>query len=73
MKSENHYQHHETSTKIKIQKIIEFCERMNISYYKNDVFKTFNVLKRQSYEMLRSDSLILFHDVDTTILVTILV
>jgi len=35
---------------------IEFCERMNIPYYKNDVFRTFNVSKRQSYEMLRPDS-----------------
>jgi len=56
MEPEDHYQHHETPTKAKIQGAIEFCERMNISYYKNDVFRTFNVSKRQGYEMLRPDS-----------------
>jgi len=56
MKPEDHYQHHETPTKAKIQGAIEFCKQMNISYYKNDVFRTFNMSKQQGYEMLHSDS-----------------
>jgi len=56
MEPEDHHQNHETPTKAKIQGAIEFCERMNIPYYKNDVFRTFNVSKRQGYEMLRPDS-----------------
>ncbi len=55
MKPENHYNHHDTSTKAKVQRIIEFCERMNISYFKNDVFKTFEVSKQQEYQMLQPE------------------
>ncbi len=55
MESENHYNHHDTPTKAKVQRIIEFCERMNISYFKNDVFKTFEVSKQQGYQMLQPE------------------
>jgi len=49
------YKHHDTFIKAKIQKAIEFCERMNILYYKNDVFRTFEVSKNQEYQMLQSE------------------
>ena len=52
MNSKDHYLHYKISIKAKIQRAIEFCERMNILYYKNDVFRTFEVLKTQGYEML---------------------
>ncbi len=56
MEPEDHYNHHDTSTKAKVQGAIEFCERMNISYFKNDVFKTFEVSKQQEYQMLQSET-----------------
>ncbi len=43
MASEDQYKHHDTPIKAKIQEAIEFCERMNLSCYKNDVFRTFEV------------------------------
>ena len=49
-------QHHDPHTKARIQGAIEFCERMGITYYKNDVFRTFNVSKTRGYELLRSGS-----------------
>ncbi len=49
------YKHHDTFIKAKIQKAIEFCERINILYYKNDVFRTFEVSKNQEYQMLQSE------------------
>lgn len=56
MNSEDHYLHHEIPTKAKTQGAIEFYERMNILYYKNDVFRTFEVSKTQGYEMLRPEA-----------------
>jgi len=50
------YKHHDTPTKAKVQGAIEFCERMNIPYYKNDVFRTFGVSKNQGYQMLQPET-----------------
>jgi hypothetical protein len=35
--------HYLTLTKAKIQGVVEFCDRMSISYFKENVFRTFNV------------------------------
>ncbi len=56
MEPEDHYNHHDTPTKAKVQGAIEFCERMNIPYFKNDVFKTFGVSKHQGYQMLQPEA-----------------
>jgi len=56
MEPEDHYNHHDTSTKAKVQGAIEFCEQMNIPYFKSDVFKTFRVSKHQGYQMLQSEA-----------------
>jgi transposase len=48
--------HHPTLNKAKIQGAVEFCEKMNISYYKEDVFRTFNVPRETGYRILRSGS-----------------
>ncbi len=37
--------HHLTLTRAKIHGAVEFCEAMNISYFKNDVFRVCNVFK----------------------------
>ena len=54
MESSNEY--HDTPTKAKVQGAIEFCERMGVPYYKNDVFRTFNVSKTRAYEMLHTEA-----------------
>ncbi len=54
--SSNTVKHYSTSNKAKIQEAIEFCEKMKISYYKENVFRTFNVFREMSYRILRSDS-----------------
>ncbi len=48
--------HYSISNKVKIQETIEFCEKMKISYYKKNVFRTFNVSREMSYRILRNDS-----------------
>ncbi len=42
--------------KVKIQETIKFCEKMNISYYKNNVFVKLNVTRETNYKILCSDS-----------------
>lgn len=49
-------QDHDTPTKAKVQGAVEFCKRMGIPYYKNDVFRTFNVSKAQGYQFLNSET-----------------
>jgi len=56
MEPEDHYNHHDTPTKAKVQRAIEFCERMNIPYFKSNVFKTFRVSKHQGYQMLQPEA-----------------
>ena len=41
-----------TPRKAKIQGIIEFCEKQNIKYFKNDIFRIFNVDRRQAYTFI---------------------
>jgi hypothetical protein len=43
-----------TPNKAKIQGAVEFCERMNIPYYKEDVFRTFGVSRQRGYEILKN-------------------
>ena len=49
-------QDHDTPAKAKVQGAIEFCERMGIFNYKNDVFRTFNVSEAQGYQFLNSET-----------------
>ena len=44
--------HHPTPTRAKIQGAINFCEIMNILYFKNDVFRVFDVFKQIGYKLL---------------------
>lgn len=44
--------HHFIFTRIKIQSAIKFCEIMNIFYFKNDVFRIFDVFKQIGYKLL---------------------
>ena len=44
--------HYYTPRKAKIQGAIEFCEKQGIKYFKNDVFRIFNVDRRQAYIFL---------------------
>lgn len=48
--------HHPIPTRVKIQGAIEFCEAMNILYFKNDVFRVFGVKKRAGWDMLGDSS-----------------
>ena len=45
MTSENlpDYTHYDAFIKTKFIKVVEFCERINMFYHKNYVFKTFKV------------------------------
>lgn len=54
--SEKRYHHYTTPTKAKVQGTVEFCDRMDLAYYKKEVFRTFGVSHRQGYEMLRDRS-----------------
>ena len=44
--------HYHTPRKAKIQDTIEFCEKQSIKYFKNNVFRIFNVDRRQAYTFL---------------------
>lgn len=44
--------HHPTPTRAKIQGAIEFCEAMNIFYFKQDVCRVFDVIKQAGWQML---------------------
>lgn len=48
--------HYFTPARAKVRGAVQFCERMGIEYFKEDVFRTFNVSHRQGYEFLRNDS-----------------
>lgn len=45
-----------TPIKTKIRDAIEFCEAMNIPYFKSDVFRVFDVSKRADWQSLNSSS-----------------
>jgi hypothetical protein len=48
--------HNETPTKVKVQESSNFAKKTNISFYKEDVFRTFNVKHRQGHEMLKESA-----------------
>ncbi len=48
--------HYFTPARAKVRGAVQFCERIGIEYFKEDVFRTFNVSHRQGYEFLRDDS-----------------
>ena len=47
-------QHYTTPTKAAVLAAVDFCQKFNTPYYKEDVFRTFNVNRRQGFERLRS-------------------
>ena len=47
--------HYFTPSRAKIRAAVQFCERMGIEYFMEDVFRTLNVSHRQGYEFLRND------------------
>ena len=48
--------HYFTPARAKVRGAVQFCKRMGIAYFKEDMFRTFNVSHRQGYEFLRNDS-----------------
>lgn len=46
--------HYTTPTKAAVLAAVIFCQKSNTPYYKEDVFRTFNVNRRQGYEWLRT-------------------
>ena len=49
--------YHFTPARARVRGAVQFCERMGIGYFKEDVFRTFDVSHRQGYEFLRNDSI----------------
>jgi hypothetical protein len=47
--------HFPTPTKAKIQGAVEFCDRMGIPHYKEDVFRTFNVSHATGWRALHDE------------------
>ena len=45
----------DTPTKAKVQGAVEFCQKMGIPFFKEDVFRTFGVTRRRGYEFLRNE------------------
>lgn len=45
-----------TSTRAKVRGAIQFCEKMGIQNFKEDVFRTFGVSSRQGWEFLRNNA-----------------
>lgn len=45
-------QHYTTPRKAAVLAAIDFCEKSNTSYFKEDVFRTFNVNRKRGYEWL---------------------
>ena len=48
--------HYFTPARAKVRGAVEFCERMGIRYFKEDVLRTFNVSHTQGHEFLRAES-----------------
>ena len=48
--------HHPNPTRAKIQSAIEFCDAMKIPYFKNNVFRVFNVPKTSGWKMLNDEN-----------------
>ena len=44
----------ETPRKAKVQGAVEFFEKQGMEYFKNDVFRTFNVSHTRGYEYLQN-------------------
>ena len=47
-------QHYTTPRKATVLAAVDFCEKSNTSYFKEDVFRTFNVYQKRGYEWLRT-------------------
>lgn len=47
-------QHCTTPSKAAVIATVDFCEKSNTLYFKEDVFRTFNVNRRRGYEWLRT-------------------
>lgn len=55
-----------TLARAKVRGAVEFCDRMGIDYFKEDIFRTFNVSSREGWIFLndRDSSRRLQHDPD---------
>ena len=47
--------HYSTPTKASVWAAVHFADRMKLPYYKEDIFRTFNVSRTRGYEMLRNE------------------
>ncbi len=47
-------QHYTTLTKAAVLAAVDFCEKSNTPYFKEDVFCSFNFNQKQGYEWLRT-------------------
>ena len=45
----------DTPTKAKVQGAVEFCQKIRLSFFKKNVFRTFNVEHRRSHEFIRPE------------------
>ncbi len=46
--------HYFTPARAKVRCAVEFCDRMRMDYFKEDIFRTFNVTRQQGYRFLAS-------------------
>lgn len=44
--------HYFTPARAKVRGAVEFCDRMGIDYFKEDIFRTFNVSNREGWRFL---------------------
>ena len=47
-------QYYTTPTKVAVLAAVDFCKKSNTPYFKEDVFRTFNVNRKRGYEWLRT-------------------
>lgn len=56
LEAHDHQHHYPTPTKAKVQKTVEFCDRMSLPYFKKDVFRTFQVRHHREWAKLNDES-----------------
>ena len=51
-KDQENNSHYFTPTRAKVRGVAEFCDRMGIEHFKEDIFRTFNVSSREGWRFL---------------------
>ena len=46
--------HYFTPAKAKVRDAVEFCDRIGIDYFKEDIFRTFNVSNREGWRFFNN-------------------